>query len=211
MQWSVICWIYLDDSKWTCLNVKTYEYSFQKNTTWLRWRKWAMKRKRRFAACKRLTFQLKRDGLCTTPWPGDFETRMASNLVSCRSTMHASLTKGNASSCWKNLWSVKTCHPLNCHLVKMLVQFFFTVVRFLLESNTKGRSSCRSVLRSAQPLASTEISHQVAAKWCWDPRESSKKNEDVYEKVPLFDLQERFGSTEGGRSADPDFLVFWNH
>eukprot|EP00435_Cladocopium_sp_Y103_P075951 s26_g70.t1 len=37
--------------------------------------------------------------------------------------------------------------------------------------------------------------------------ESSQKKEDIYEKVPLFELQDRYGNTEGGKSAGPDFLI----
>jgi hypothetical protein len=31
-------------------------------------------------------------------------------------------------------------------------------------------------------------------------REAQKRDEDIYEKLPLFEIEEKYGKTEGGRS-----------
>ena len=41
------------------------------------------------------------------------------------------------------------------------------------------------------------------------PRESEKKDEDVYETLPRFKLEEDYGKTAGGKSLVSNFYIVW--
>ena len=40
------------------------------------------------------------------------------------------------------------------------------------------------------------------------PREAEKRDEDVYEKIPRFELEDEYGKTEAGKSLVSNFYLF---
>lgn len=70
------------------------------------------------------------------------------------------------------------------------------------KNSSQERSSCRGILCQVEILDWLSWAHIFVLSYnpCnGAPREARKKNEDVFEKLPLFEIEDLYGKTEAGR------------
>ena len=69
----------------------------------------------------------------------------------------------------------------------------------------KERNACRSLFPAVGPPSKDIIhGHMIHSSNC--PREAEKRNEDIYEKVPLFQLEEQYSKSQAGRTGSLDLV-----
>jgi len=149
----------------------------------------------------RLTSRLKDAVPCTTNYKGEFP-KVIWKQEWLRSIWRRLIAAKTALQCSKNLCWMKICHDLKNTLQYDIVFFPEVPNHTLLQQGAK----CMSKLISSSRAPSKDIihGHMIHSANC--PREAEKRNEDIYEKVPLFQLEEQYSKSQAGRTGSLDLV-----